>query len=65
MRSNVRKWSKANGALKRVLLRNVPELKAELELVANAFDPWARDRGGYYTLAWAPRKDAEFDDAFK
>ena len=51
--------------LKRVLLRNVPALKAELELVANAFDPWARDRGGYYTLVWAPRKGAESDDAFK
>ncbi len=65
MRSNVRKWSKANGALKRLVLRNVPELKAELDLVANAFDPWARDRGGYSTLPWAPRKGAESDDAFK
>ena len=51
--------------LKRVLLRNVPELKQELALVANAFDPWARDRGQYYTLAWKPRKGAETDDAFK
>ncbi|MEP6494743.1 MAG: peroxidase family protein [bacterium] len=50
--------------LKRVLLRTVPELKPELDHVANAFDPWARDRGSYYTLDWKPRKGAEKDEAF-
>jgi hypothetical protein len=51
--------------MKRVLLRNIPELKPELDSVVNAFDPWARDRGEYYSLAWKPRPDAESDDAFK
>ncbi len=51
--------------MKRVLMRNVPELKPELDSVVNAFDPWARDRGEYYTLAWKPRPGAESDDAFK
>ena len=51
--------------MKRVLLRNIPELKEELDPVVNAFDPWARDRGEYYSLAWKPRKGAETDDAFK
>lgn len=51
--------------LKRVLIRNVPELKAELDTVVNAFDPWARDRGEYYSLAWKPRPGAESDDAFQ
>ena len=51
--------------MKRVLLRNIPELKSELDSVVNAFDPWARDRGEYYTLAWKPRPGAESDDAFK
>jgi heme peroxidase len=50
--------------LKRVLLRTMPELKDELATVRNAFDPWARDRGEYYTLAWKPRKGAESDEAF-
>jgi hypothetical protein len=50
--------------LKRVLLRTVPELKPELDHVVNAFDPWARDRGEYYSLAWRPRKGAEADPAF-
>ncbi|HEX4228031.1 MAG TPA: peroxidase family protein [Bryobacteraceae bacterium] len=50
--------------LKRVLLRNIPELNAELSNVVNAFDPWARDRGEYYTLDWKPRPGAESDDAF-
>jgi len=31
--------------MKVVLLRNIPELKPELDNVVNAFDPWARDRG--------------------
>ena len=32
--------------------------------VVNAFDPWARDRGQYYSLAWKPRPGAESDDSF-
>ncbi len=51
--------------LKRVLIRVLPELKAELEPVINVFDPWARDRGEYYSLAWKPRPGAESDEAFK
>ena len=51
--------------LKRVLLRNIPELKPELQHVINAFDPWARDRGQYYSLEWKPRADAQSDPAFK
>jgi Animal haem peroxidase len=50
--------------MKRVLLRVMPELKDELKTVVNAFDPWARDRGEYYTLDWKPRKGAESDPAF-
>lgn len=50
--------------LKRVLLRARPELALELEHVVNAFDPWARDRGEYYSLAWEPRPGAESDPAF-
>jgi hypothetical protein len=50
--------------MKRVLLRNIPELNQELENVVNAFDPWARDRGQYYSVAWKPRPGAESDDAF-
>lgn len=51
--------------LKRVILRTVPELKEEMMQVVNAFDPWARDRGDYYSLAWIPRTGAESDPAFK
>lgn len=51
--------------LKRVLLRAIPELAPELDAVVNTFDPWARDRGEYYTLDWKPRADAIGDDAFK
>jgi hypothetical protein len=50
--------------LKRVLQRAVPELKPELAHVANAFDPWARDRGEYYSLDWRARPDAVTDQAF-
>ncbi len=50
--------------LKRVLLRNIPELSTELDPVVNAFDPWARDRGQYYSVEWKPRAGAELDDAF-
>lgn len=51
--------------LKRVLLRTIPELKTELVAVINVFDPWARDRGEYYSLQWKPRRGAEADVAFK
>ena len=51
--------------MKRVLLRNIPELGPELAPVVNAFDPWARNLGQYYDLAWKPRAGAETDDAFK
>ncbi len=51
--------------LKRVLLRTIPELAPELAHVVNAFDPWARDRGEYYTLQWKPRSGAESDAAFR
>jgi hypothetical protein len=51
--------------LKRVLQRTIPELTPDLETVVNVFDPWARDRGQYYSLAWKPKKGAESDPAFK
>ena len=47
-----------------MLVRTVPELASEQETVVNVFDPWARDRGEYYSLAWAPRPGAESDEAF-
>ena len=50
--------------LKRVLLRTMPELAPELAHVVNAFDPWARERGEYYSLIWKPRADAKDDPAF-
>jgi hypothetical protein len=50
--------------LKRILLRTIPELAPELEHVVNVFDPWARDRGDYYSLQWKPRPGAEMDEAF-
>jgi hypothetical protein len=50
--------------LKRVLLRAMPELAAELKDMVNTFDPWARDRGEYYWLGWKPRADARSDPAF-
>jgi hypothetical protein len=51
--------------LKRVLLRTIPELGPVLARVVNVFDPWARDRGAYYSLAWRPRVGAEADEAFR
>ena len=51
--------------LKRVLLRTMPELTPELDPVVNVFDPWARDRGEYYSLTWKPRPGAESDPAFR
>jgi len=50
--------------LKRVLLRTMPELAGELQTVVNVFDPWARDRGEYYSLQWKARAGAEGDEAF-
>lgn len=50
--------------LKRVLQRTIPELRPELEHVVNVFDPWARDRGEYYSLEWKARPDARSDAAF-
>lgn len=51
--------------LKRILLRVMPELAPELASVVNCFDPWARDRGEYYSLDWKPRPGAESDEAFR
>ncbi|MBR9910958.1 MAG: oxygenase [Gammaproteobacteria bacterium] len=51
--------------LKRIMMRNIPELRSELMHVVNVFDPWARDRGDYYSLSWEPRDDAKDDPAFK
>jgi hypothetical protein len=42
----------------------MPELAGELQSVVNVFDPWARDRGEYYSLDWKPRLDAKGDEAF-
>jgi hypothetical protein len=50
--------------LKRLLMRVVPELHDELLTVVNVFDPWARDRGEYYSLEWVPRGNAASDPAF-
>jgi hypothetical protein len=50
--------------MKRLLMRNIPELREELKHVVNVFDPWARDRGDYYSLEWRPRPDAQTDPAF-
>ena len=50
--------------LKRLMMRNIPELREELMHVVNVFDPWARDRGEYYSLDWRARPDAKTDPAF-
>lgn len=50
--------------MKRLMMRNIPELREELMPVVNVFDPWARDRGEYYSLEWKPREDATSDPAF-
>jgi len=42
----------------------MPELEGELKTVINAFDPWARDCGEYYSIDWKPRMDAKNDPAF-
>ena len=46
------------------MLRVIPELEQELKHVVNAFDPWVRDRGTYYSLEWTARPDARTDEAF-
>ncbi len=51
--------------VKRILLRNISILAPELETAVNAFDPWARDRSQYYSIAWKLRPRAESDDSFK
>ena len=51
--------------LKRILLRTMPELRDQLSTVINVFDPWARDRGNYYSLEWSPRPDAKSDKSFR
>jgi hypothetical protein len=51
--------------MKRVLMRNIPALTPELKNVVNAFDPWSRNRGQYYDLAWKPRSGAETDSSFQ
>ncbi len=51
--------------LKRVLMRNLPGLEDQLEPIVNAFDPWARDRGEYYSTAWKPIRAARSDPAFQ
>jgi hypothetical protein len=50
--------------MKRLMMRNIPELREELMHVVNVFDPWARDRGEYYSLDWRARPDATTDPAF-
>ena len=50
---------------KRILMRTIPALEAELTPVVNTFDPWARDRGEYYSLEWKPRAGAESDESFQ
>lgn len=68
--TEMREQGKPNGhvvpvsPLKRVLMRTIPELQGELSHVVNAFDPWARDRGQYYSVDWVARPDAASDPAF-
>lgn len=50
--------------MKRLMMRNIPQLREELMHVVNVFDPWARARGEYYSLEWQPRADATTDSAF-
>ena len=51
--------------LKRVMIRTIPELSGQLADVMNVFDPWARDRGEYYSLDWKPKASAASDESFK
>ncbi len=50
---------------KRVLLRAIPALESQLSDVVNVFDPWARDRGEYYSLEWKAKESAKSDKAFE
>lgn len=50
--------------MKRILLRTAPGLREELQHVVNVFDPWARDRGEYYSVEWTPRESARDDSSF-
>ncbi|NNE52103.1 MAG: oxygenase [Sulfitobacter sp.] len=50
--------------LKRILMRNLPGLRDQLEPVKNAFDPWARARGEYFDTSWKPIPSAKRDPAF-
>ena len=50
--------------MRRILERTLPELQSELDHVVNVFDPWARDRGEYYSLEWKARAGAGSDPAF-
>ncbi|MEQ1528460.1 MAG: peroxidase family protein [Methylococcales bacterium] len=51
--------------LKRILLRTMPELSGQLADVMNVFDPWARDRGEFYSLQWRAKPGAAADESFK
>lgn len=51
--------------LKRIMLRTMPELSGQLADVRNIFDPWARDRGEYYSLKWKPKTAAVSDESFQ
>lgn len=51
--------------LKRIMLRTMPELSEQLAGVVNVFDPWARDRGEYYSLQWKPQAGAVSDESFR
>jgi Animal haem peroxidase len=51
--------------MKRILLRTMPELSDQLADVRNIFDPWARDRGEYYSLQWKPKAGAVSDESFQ
>jgi hypothetical protein len=57
--------TQAVSPFKRLLQRTIPDLRAELDPVVNVFDPWARDRGTYYSLEWTARPGASGDDSFK
>ena len=51
--------------LKRIMLRTMPELSEQLAGVMNVFDPWARDKGEYYSLEWKPKSGAASDQSFQ
>lgn len=51
--------------LKRIMQRTMPEISEQLVGVMNVFDPWARDKGEYYSLEWKPKASAVTDESFK